>query len=162
MKIRQGFVSNSSSSSFTCDICGDVSDGYDLDMEEAGVYECVNGHCFCEDHMNGKIEIDMVAVKKFCLENAGQGYSKEEVLEMKNDELVDFATEWDYLCDDRYSCPAEKCPICSFLNVNVNEAYMFLLHRISLSEEQLLKDIKEQFKDYDTFQKFLKDKKDKN
>lgn len=39
MKIRRGFVSNSSSSSFICDVCGRDKTGY----------ECENGHYFCQD-----------------------------------------------------------------------------------------------------------------
>ena len=50
MKIRLGFVSNSSSSSFVCDVCGREDSGYDLGLEEAGMKECENGHTFCDDH----------------------------------------------------------------------------------------------------------------
>jgi hypothetical protein len=48
MKIRNGFVSNSSSSSFVCCISGEVESGYDLGIRDAGYYECKNGHVFCE------------------------------------------------------------------------------------------------------------------
>ena len=50
MKIRTGFVSNSSSSSFVCDFCGEEQSGMDLCLREAGMVECVNGHIFCEAH----------------------------------------------------------------------------------------------------------------
>lgn len=53
MKIRNGFVSNSSSSSFVCDFCGREEVGYDLSFADAGMLECRNGHCFCEDEMVG-------------------------------------------------------------------------------------------------------------
>ena len=50
MKIRFGFVSNSSSSSsYVCDVCGNSvisSDG----LYETGMICCVVGHTFCEDH----------------------------------------------------------------------------------------------------------------
>jgi len=39
MKIRQGFVSNSSSSSFTCDVCGEEVSGYDVCLSEAEMSE---------------------------------------------------------------------------------------------------------------------------
>lgn len=49
MKIRQGFVSNSSSSSFICDICGMTEAGSDCEsMSDYGLVECNNGHTFCE------------------------------------------------------------------------------------------------------------------
>jgi hypothetical protein len=50
MKIRQGFVSNSSSSSFICDICGMVEAGHDSQSnEDYGLVQCINDHTFCED-----------------------------------------------------------------------------------------------------------------
>ena len=51
MKYRKGFVTNSSSSSFICDVCGAVEGGYDMGMEDANMYQCENGHMFCESHL---------------------------------------------------------------------------------------------------------------
>jgi hypothetical protein len=50
MKIRDGFVSNSSSSSFTCDVCGRVESGYDANLRDFEMFECKNGHCMCQEH----------------------------------------------------------------------------------------------------------------
>lgn len=44
MKTRDGFVSNSSSSSFVCDVCGESGDN-----EESRT--CENGHDMCEHHV---------------------------------------------------------------------------------------------------------------
>lgn len=49
MKIRKGFVSNSSSNSFTCNVCGHTETDYDLSLNEAEMYECGNRHIFCVD-----------------------------------------------------------------------------------------------------------------
>jgi len=46
MKIRLGFVSNSSSSSFLCVITGNIEGGYDLSLKDAGMADCVKGHTF--------------------------------------------------------------------------------------------------------------------
>ena len=54
MKIRKGFVSNSSSSSFVCDICGRTEAGWDMSIDDAGMVECVHEHVFCEDHIVDK------------------------------------------------------------------------------------------------------------
>jgi hypothetical protein len=44
MKIRNGFVSNSSSSSFVCSICGEIESGMDLCLEDVCMVQCVKGH----------------------------------------------------------------------------------------------------------------------
>lgn len=51
MKYRSDFVTNSSSSSYTCDICGRTESGWDMGLSEAEMVECVNGHIFCADEM---------------------------------------------------------------------------------------------------------------
>lgn len=51
MKYRKSFVTNSSSSSFICEVCGEVESGYDMDYEEAGMVECEHGHMFCKSHL---------------------------------------------------------------------------------------------------------------
>jgi hypothetical protein len=58
MKIRAGFVSNSSSSSFICEVCGEDASGWDLGLEDAEMVNCVNGHTFCEDHVIGGFDRD--------------------------------------------------------------------------------------------------------
>ena len=57
MKLRLGFVSNSSSSSFVCDVYGDVQAGYDMSLSEAEMCECVKGHTFCECHISDNLKI---------------------------------------------------------------------------------------------------------
>jgi hypothetical protein len=51
MKIRKGFVSNSSSSSFICDITGGIEAGYDMSLDESGMVECEKGHTFYTDYL---------------------------------------------------------------------------------------------------------------
>lgn len=58
MKIRRGFVSNSSSSSFICDITGEEVQGYDMGVREAGMYGCENGHYFLEEFLIGELPDD--------------------------------------------------------------------------------------------------------
>ena len=76
MKIRNGFVSNSSSTSFTCDVCGYDCGGWDYSLDDANMYECDNGHTFCRDEvintddpewdMDQVLENDSIINPKFC------------------------------------------------------------------------------------------------
>lgn len=48
MKIRRGFVSNSSSSSFICELCGRTETGFDASPSDLGFVRCPNGHLICD------------------------------------------------------------------------------------------------------------------
>ncbi len=56
MKIRIGFVSNSSSTSFTCEICGEEGGGMDAGPEDFGMIDCEKEHVICQDHIKGDWE----------------------------------------------------------------------------------------------------------
>lgn len=58
MKIRNGFVSNSSSSSFICNVCGRTESGWDMELSDAEMLECKNGHTFCEKEAINLIKDD--------------------------------------------------------------------------------------------------------
>ena len=66
MKIRNGFVSNSSSSSFTCSVCGGDECGYDMSYRELGMISCKNGHIIHEECMDKDVLKEIVenSVKK--------------------------------------------------------------------------------------------------
>ena len=51
MKIRINYVSNSSSSSYICHICGCEESGYDLSLRDIDMLMCKCGICYCEEHM---------------------------------------------------------------------------------------------------------------
>lgn len=92
MKIRTGFVSNSSSSSFICDFCGREDSGMDYCLEDAEMFECENGHTFCEDEILTPND-----------EQWGDTYSKME--EENPDEYYEY----------RYGVPERFCPVCDRL-----------------------------------------------
>jgi len=56
MKSRHGFVSNSSSSSFICDVCGTEICGMDICLEDWDFCECIEGHVMCQDHLIGNLD----------------------------------------------------------------------------------------------------------
>lgn len=55
MKVRNGFVSNSSTSSFICEICGAVEAERDVNCRDVGMLECKNKHVICEDHVTEEV-----------------------------------------------------------------------------------------------------------
>ena len=95
MKIRNGFVSNSSSSSFICDVTGRVESGWDICLEEAEMYQCKNGHTFLEDYVINKEEFDKLISK--CSDEDSEEFDE----------------------DFRYYIPAEFCPICTLTHIDV-------------------------------------------
>ena len=51
MKSRRGFISNSSTTSFICDVCGENYSERDASLADAQMFECKNGHTVCDRHM---------------------------------------------------------------------------------------------------------------
>jgi len=145
MKIRNGFVSNSSSSSFTCDICGETESGMDLCLSDAEMFECENGHTFHTGCSESK------EVEKF-LENC----CDEEIEDPDNPE--EYIKNPDFNEDGRYEVPAKFCDICNFREILDNDGLCFLLNKLGRSRADLIKEIKDTFKDsgYTEFKKTLK------
>jgi len=158
MKIRQGFVSNSSSSSFTCDVCGEEVSGWDVCLSEAEMSECVNGHVFCNDHAGEQSKPTIEELRQFCLDNISTDNKegREEIMEMDYDELSDEADSWGFCDDYEYDVPESRCPICSFLNVKAGEAYKYLLDKTGTTEAQLLEEMKGKFNSYAELQERIK------
>ena len=115
MKFRKDFVTNSSSSSYVCEICGRTESGWDMGLSEAEMMECVNGHTFCCDEAlerPSKKELIKMILENEWNKNAwdyelreSRDYTEEELLVMEEDNL------WDNFC--------VKVDIMKFLNAYV-------------------------------------------
>jgi DNA-directed RNA polymerase subunit RPC12/RpoP len=137
-KVRVGFVSNSSSSSFICLVCGNEASGWDLCLSEAEMVECENGHTFCNSHL----------LKK----------EKEEATTNELDEEIE-----DTDCDEDYDdieddVPTERCPICQFKSLSTEDGLSYLLKKHNLTEKICLEQIKQEFSNYEKFTKYLGEK----
>lgn len=86
MKYRKDFVTNSSSSSYICEICGNCESGYDVGLSEFGMSECVNGHIFCDEHKLSITETKEDLIKSI-LENEYNHSTEEELNDMDIEEL---------------------------------------------------------------------------
>lgn len=136
MKIRKDFVTNSSSSSFVCEICGRNESGFDLCLSEAEMYECVNGHIFCCDEA-----LDMPNKKemvKLILEDKYNRCSEAELFEMDEDELFNkHLTDGGY-----YAVPECMCPICQFIEYSEYDLSAYLLKEYGVSREEVFAEVK--------------------
>jgi hypothetical protein len=180
MKIRNGFVSNSSSSSFICDITGEVESGWDLGLEEAGMYQCENGHTFSEQFLIEEITLEQkrqwlmssnhgmdycykVALRhqkdydeKYTLERA-QELKKEHnrligaMSESEVEELYEEAAEE----EGRYDIPSILCPICQMKEFTTDHLFKYLRLSRGITKKEIISEVLANFKNFDSFSEFL-------
>lgn len=123
MKYRKDFVTNSSSSSFVCEICGRSEGGYDMSLEDAYMYECVNGHVFCQDEaMTDFTRQEKIEMLKSYTGHDDHYYyfnwpeSKAVISDTMKD--TDLESVWKDCIHHNYEfmseTPEKVCPICSF------------------------------------------------
>ena len=148
MKVRTDFVTNSSSSSFVCEICGRTESGWDLCLSECEMMECVNGHVFCCDEA---LEIpSKKEMIKMILENEWnkdvwtsrsdeyKEYTEDELLAMSEDDLFhDFCSESGY-----YDVPECMCPICQFIEYSEYDLSAYLLKEYGVSRDEVFAEVK--------------------
>ena len=152
MKVRRGFVSNSSSCSFTCDICNRDISGWDMCLSEAEMYECQNEHCFCYEH-----EIDVKVTREIIIEmlkkdnSYTHDWKKREInmLESMNEE--ELSEWWEGEGIEEYGVPSEMCPVCNFQSFTNNDLLMFMLCETKKTKKEYREIMKKKFKNYDEF-----------
>lgn len=149
MKYRKDFVTNSSSSSFVCEICGRTESGWDLGLSEAEMVECVNGHIFCNDEMlpipDKATLIKMIidgGLNKDCWDSEigdERDYTMEELEGMTADGLFEkFCSESGY-----YDIPECVCPICQFIEYSENDLSKYLEKEYGVSRDEVFEKVKQ-------------------
>ena len=149
MKIRSGFVSNSSSSSFVCCICGRSEVVYDGSLRDAGMAQCINGHVTCQEellpgHEDGEsyYELD----PKYC-----------PVCQFKESSNIDMAK---YLLKETKIPRDEVFAEVKKVNRRRKKLYdqeyiLYACQKANLDGTKLLPTIREKFKTYDDFLTYI-------
>lgn len=154
MKIRKGFVSNSSSSSYTCEVCGNTESGMDIGHgcgdEGTGMFDCENGHTVCTQHGIGVTKgswndnFDEILLENYKKRMAAKGENVDDI----NEDDVD---------DSYHSTPAELCPICQMTAFRDEDLLKWCLKKLDTKRGQAELLVKTQ---YNTYQEFMEDVKD--
>lgn len=149
MKFRTSFVTNSSSSSYVCEICGRSESGWDLCLSECDMYECVNGHIFCCDEALEKpTKEEMIKTileneyNKECWDGSLLDYrefTEEEISAMNEDIIFEkFMSEGGY-----YDVPECMCPICQFIEYSEYDLSAYLLKEYGVSRDEVFEEVKQ-------------------
>lgn len=180
MKKRNGFVTNSSSSCFICQISGREESGMYMSRNDAQMTKCINGHLFGDeflidveiseqDMLNVLIENAEELHKKY-LKNSSDSadikrkqYWKERAEEqLKRIEELESADSIDDY-EDEYSelvyaegVPSIQCPICKFQYALAEDLLAYLLKEERINKDDLLKGIKDRFGSYTNFMEYLR------
>lgn len=131
MKYRKSFVTNSSSSSFVCDICGRVEIVWDTGLSDVGMYQCVNGHTFCKDEA---LEISKEDLIEVIVEDKWNKSSKEELEKMELEELMEYFDVGDV--------PECFCPICNFIEYSQSDLARYLLKEYDIPRNEVFEEVK--------------------
>jgi len=177
MKKRNGFVSNSSSSSFICEICGEEVIGQDISLENANMYQCVAGHTICEDHVTIDIESDEFAKKllQYKIDSYYKSYKKTNddfYLQWSND-YKQYLKDYDNMDDStkeevredlelRSNIPQETCAICSMKSIRMIDVTSYLLYKFDLDCDKVKEEMALKFATLEEMnEKMRKDKDEK-
>lgn len=143
MKIRTDFVTNSSSSSFVCEICGRSETGWDMSLSECEMVECVNDHIFCEDEIFSVPKEKLIEIiLAFEKEHAGwldELHTSEDLEKMEDDDLLYVYFDVD---DARYEMPEECCPICQFIEYSEYDLSAYLLKEYKIPRDEVFAEVK--------------------
>ena len=161
MKIRQGFVSNSSSTAYVCNSCGEeviINDS----LATAEMFECEKGHTICEYNCakgNWEDCEELEKEKEKYIEEYFDSHKKRIEDEAKRYSYYSMRTEEqmkkdlvnEAIGEFRYSVPSRFCPICCFDITNFKDYLPYACYKLDIETGDIPKMMKEEFETYDDF-----------
>ncbi len=156
MKTRQGFVSNSSSSSFVCDVSGEGYEGWDGDYGDIRQACCANGHSFSSEYMLAEGSQLSTADKRSYMLEHGDNDRDTVAFKAATEGQIEqwWLDEWeeDYEDDlDYFDLSEAKCPICQFQKACDRDIMAYLLKHTATSREEMLTNLRREFSSYRDF-----------
>lgn len=143
MRVRNSFVTNSSSTCYVCQVSGERASGMDIDPLDLGVRECFNGHEFMEDYMiGGELTIDekRELLRAYFTKWDYPSYLTE--LETADDDWVtDTYPDW----IGEHVVPASHCPICQMTHITDRDMLHYLLCHIPINREEVADKMRERY-----------------
>lgn len=156
MKIRLGFVSNSSSSSFACSVCGETYSGWDLSLSDTDLNQCSNGHLICEDDLTEPINPDDI------IDNDFEGPLIPEKYCPICSWLVSSSYDMKLFLFKEYKIPIDEA-FAEVKKINKrrkklydSEYLLYVSQKLNLNLDTLREEIKARFVSYKEFQKYIR------
>jgi len=155
LKIRNGFVSNSSSSSFVCDVCRDAETGYDMSLSDIDWMSCENGHVICKDCLRpdtlGDIQERQEEKAREEIQEKYSDWTEEELEE----EGIDFENDVDEILVNLDGLSADFCPICLLEMITDETLVSYLLKMFEIDRSMMKDRIRATYKNLSELQRKL-------
>jgi hypothetical protein len=181
MKIREGFISNSSTTSFICDACGEVQAFPDsIGFEDMGIIEYSCGHGVCCEKPN----MDDEDVQKKWEHGVRQAL-KEEQEDLKSrkpnrwqsaediqKEILKIQKVLDIKDPKEFRAnlfgswtsykPSSLCPVCSLESINNDYVFDYIIAKFQLNLGEIHKEIKSRFKNFAEYKEWINSQENKD
>ena len=155
MKLRITFVTNSSSSSYVCQVTSSVECGFDLSMRDASMVECENGHMFYERFVLNFSDVTYEEVKAALLRKTHWFDEDGKHADDLPKDLAGIKDEY-YELDGHEFVPARACPLCTLAIIREKDALDYLLRSLDIDRFTLDANIRERFDSLAEMLEFIK------